>query len=90
VELAETLELPRGNEWVQPAAIDLKETQASFHCDWKPQRGKLGLAAVLQVDRRLVQAEDFPGLRAVADAVKERADAGLAASQPNSRKGGTR
>lgn len=89
VELAETLELPRGN-WAAPAAIDLKEAQAAFRCDWKPQRGKLGLNAVLQVDRRLIQAEDFPGLRRVADAITERAEAGLAASQPDSRKGGTR
>jgi hypothetical protein len=90
VELAETLELPRGNNWATPAAIDVKETQAAFRCDWKPQRGKLGLTAVLQVDRRLVEAADFPGLRTVADAITERAEAGLIASQPSSHKGGGR
>ncbi len=93
VELSETLELPRGNEWAKPAAIDLKETQASFHCEWTPQRGKLGLKAVLQVDRRLIPAAGWPGLRAVADAIQERADAGLHASSPGkraSRQGGAR
>lgn len=90
VELSETLELPRGNTWAAPPAIDERETQASFRCDWKAERGKLGLTAALQVDRRLIQPEDWPGLRAVADAIEARAGAGLLAGQPSSRKGGTR
>lgn len=93
VELSETLELPRGNTWAAPPAIDEKEAQASFRCDWKAERGKLGLTAALQVDRRLIQPEDFPGLRTVADAIKARADEGLHASRPGdhaSRQGGGR
>ncbi|MBM4118831.1 DUF3857 domain-containing protein, partial [bacterium] len=90
VELSESLELPRGNTWAAPPAIDEKETQASFRCDWKPERGRLDLTAALQVDRRLIQPEDWPGLRAVADAIEARAAAGLTAGRSASRKGGAR
>ncbi len=81
VELEEELQLPRGMDWEEPEAIDLTETQASFQCDWKIQGRKLSLDAAMQLDRRTIPAEDFPGLRTVVDAIEERADASLFATR---------
>jgi hypothetical protein len=81
VELKEELQLPRNLDWEEPEAIDLTESQASFRCDWEIQGRKLSLTAALQLDRRTIPAEDFPGLRRVVEAIEERADEPLHASR---------
>jgi len=81
IELDEELQLPRGLDWEEPEAIALTESQGTFTCDWKHQGRKLTMTAAMQVNQRTIPADDFPGLRRIADAIEERADETLHATR---------
>jgi len=73
VEIEESLRLPREYEVEEPEAWEKDETLASASLTWKPEKHMLGLKAEVSLDRRLVPAEDFPGVRDVAMEFKDEA-----------------
>jgi len=77
VTIDEQLTLPKGFAAEEPEAVSLEEAQASVEFAWEVDGRRLELAGRMQVDRRMIPATDFPGLRTVVDAIEERADSPL-------------
>ncbi|MCP4545289.1 MAG: DUF3857 and transglutaminase domain-containing protein [bacterium] len=73
ISLDETITLPRGYDVESPDDIDIDENQGAAQLTWSTQGRKLTLDADMTLNRRLIPAEDFPGLRVVVDAIQDRA-----------------
>jgi hypothetical protein len=77
IRVDETVTVPRDFRIEAPEDFDKKEPQAAVKLDWTGDGRRLSLHAEMQVQRRMIPAGDFPGLRAVADAAAEQAEATL-------------
>jgi hypothetical protein len=73
VEIEESLTLPREYEIEEPEDWEQVETLASASLAWEPQKHRVGLEAVVSLERRLVTSDDFPGARDVAQEFKDKA-----------------
>ncbi len=73
VEIEESLRLPRAYEVEEPEAWELEENLASASLVWEPKQHVLDLDAEVNLDRRLVPAEDYSGVRDVSEEFKAKA-----------------
>jgi len=77
IAIEETLTAPRELRFEPPESVAAESPAASLALEWKEQGRRLVLSGEIRVERRLIAADEFAGLRAAADAFDERAESPL-------------
>ena len=72
LQIEEEIRLPRGLEVEAPPDTSLQSAAANANIDWNVDKRKLELQAELSLTQRMVSSEDYPALRDLAKAWKEK------------------